>query len=134
MDSYYSINEISQQWTLSSRRVQYLCSSGKIDGAIKVGNNWLIPKLSQKPANKTSSTLRNTFLVSDRKQSFCLLKELIRKIFSSLNNLNESKSTNRLNVISILGAYILNYFGNSNVEESYKEICRLLRITCQINI
>lgn len=128
MDTYYSINEISQQWTLSSRRVQYLCSSGKIDGAIKVGNNWLIPKLSQKPANKTSSTLRNTFLVSDRKQSFCLLKELIKKIFSSLNNLNESKSINRLNVISILGAYILKYFVNSNVEESYKEICRLLRI------
>ena len=102
MDTYYSINEISQQWTLSSRRVQYLCSSGKIDGAIKVGNNWLIPKLSQKPANKTSSTLRNTFLVSDRKQSFCLLKELIRKIFSSLNNLNESIKDVSVIILSLL--------------------------------
>ena len=36
-------------WGVSDRRVQYLCANGQIDGAVKLGLGWLIPKTTPKP-------------------------------------------------------------------------------------
>lgn len=41
--------EISKIWGISSRRIATLCNEGRIEGAIKKGNVWLIPENSVKP-------------------------------------------------------------------------------------
>lgn len=46
---YVTIKEISQRWRLGSRVVTLYCSDGRITGAIKKGNLWLIPKDAPKP-------------------------------------------------------------------------------------
>lgn len=46
---YLTTNEISNMWKISSRRISLLCSQGRIDGAVKKGKTWLIPKNSKKP-------------------------------------------------------------------------------------
>lgn len=46
---YLTTNEISKMWKISSRRISLLCSQGRIDGAVKKGKTWLIPKNSKKP-------------------------------------------------------------------------------------
>ena len=39
-------------WNVSQRIVQHYCKSGKIEGAIIVGNRWLLPKKACKPEEK----------------------------------------------------------------------------------
>ncbi|RHO93320.1 DNA-binding protein [Clostridium sp. AF37-5AT] len=40
------------KWNLSVRRVQTICNEGMIEGAMKFGNTWAIPKNAVKPVDK----------------------------------------------------------------------------------
>lgn len=51
MIGYTTIQEISKQWGISERRVNVLCSEGRIEGAVKFGNTWAIPEKAEKPAD-----------------------------------------------------------------------------------
>ena len=44
-----SAREAGQLWGISQRRVNTLCMSGRIDGAVKVDTMWVIPKGTRKP-------------------------------------------------------------------------------------
>ncbi|WP_373131993.1 DNA-binding protein [Clostridium sp. M62/1] len=39
--------------------MNYYCSSGRISGAVKMGTVWLIPRDSQKPADKRFKSTRS---------------------------------------------------------------------------
>ena len=41
---YLSVNEAEKKWNISARRLQQLCKSGAITGAVKQGRSWLIPE------------------------------------------------------------------------------------------
>ncbi|MCL2124639.1 MAG: DNA (cytosine-5-)-methyltransferase [Oscillospiraceae bacterium] len=41
--------QAAEQWNISSRQVQTLCSAGHVKGAVKLGRVWLIPKDADKP-------------------------------------------------------------------------------------
>ncbi|HHX59422.1 MAG TPA: helix-turn-helix domain-containing protein [Epulopiscium sp.] len=49
---YFTAKEVAKNWGISTRRVQILCSEGRIDGAMKMGNLWIIPKNAEKPKDK----------------------------------------------------------------------------------
>ena len=49
---YITAKEAADNWGISRREVQYLCTRGRIEGAIKVGIMWLIPKDTKKPTDK----------------------------------------------------------------------------------
>ena len=44
-----SVREVSEKWDLSTRRVQILCANGRIKGATRIGNMWVIPRGAKKP-------------------------------------------------------------------------------------
>lgn len=44
--------DASEKWGISKRRVQILCSEGRVEGAIKVGMVWVIPACYNKPSDK----------------------------------------------------------------------------------
>jgi Fic family protein len=46
---YKSVKDISEKWRISDRRIRVLCSQGRIEGAMKVGRNWMIPEKAEKP-------------------------------------------------------------------------------------
>ena len=46
---YESIQEVSLKWNISPRRIRVLCDEGRIEGATKVGSQWVIPIEAQKP-------------------------------------------------------------------------------------
>ena len=48
---YISVKEAGQQWGLTVRRVQDLCKTGKIAGAVRWGRDWMIPKDALKPGD-----------------------------------------------------------------------------------
>lgn len=46
---YLSIKQMAEKWNLSARRINVLCSEGRIEGAIKIGHYWAIPVNAEKP-------------------------------------------------------------------------------------
>ena len=51
MNDYLTIQQVAEKWGVSIRRINALCNEGKIDGAMKFGNTWAIPKDAEKPVD-----------------------------------------------------------------------------------
>jgi hypothetical protein len=49
---YVTAQETADIWGVTRRYVQILCVSGRIEGAIKVANLWLVPKDAKKPPDR----------------------------------------------------------------------------------
>lgn len=48
---YISVQQASDKWKISKRRIQKLCEENRIEGAVRFGHAWAIPKDTQKPAD-----------------------------------------------------------------------------------
>lgn len=48
---YITTKEAAEKWGISDRRVLQYCNEGRIKGAVKMGNTWLIPKSAERPAD-----------------------------------------------------------------------------------
>ena len=46
---YMTLKEAGSKWGVTPRRINYYCAAGRIHGAVKMGNLWLIPKDAKKP-------------------------------------------------------------------------------------
>lgn len=46
---YLKIENIAKAWRISPRRVQAMCAAGKIEGAVRFGRDWMIPKDTKRP-------------------------------------------------------------------------------------
>ena len=49
MLDFISVKEAAEKWGISERRVQKLCEENRIDGVLRFGHSWMIPKSAQKP-------------------------------------------------------------------------------------
>lgn len=47
-----SAKETAEKWGLTSRMVGYHCANGRIKGAQKIGNMWVVPKDAPKPDDR----------------------------------------------------------------------------------
>ena len=61
---YVTLAEIAEKWGISNRRVQTLCSEGRIPGATRLGNMWVIPKSAEKPKD---ARIKSGNYISNRK-------------------------------------------------------------------
>ncbi len=52
MTGYISLREASEKWGISVRRINVLCSEGRIEGASKIGNMWVLPENAEKPKDE----------------------------------------------------------------------------------
>jgi len=51
MLDYISVQEASDKWGISERRIQKLCEENRVVGAVRFGHAWAIPKNADKPAD-----------------------------------------------------------------------------------
>lgn len=49
---YLSLRQTAEKWGLGVRRVQTLCVTDRIPGAIKIGSYWAIPAAAEKPKDE----------------------------------------------------------------------------------
>ena len=47
--NYMTASQAAKKWNISQRRVQVLCSEGRIKGVFKLGDAWAIPEDAEKP-------------------------------------------------------------------------------------
>lgn len=46
---YMTIQDAADLWDITPRRIQKLCTEGRLDGAVKFGRQWAIPSETEKP-------------------------------------------------------------------------------------
>lgn len=56
---FKTASQYAKEWGISQRRVQVLCAEGRINGAFKIGNFWVIPSNIQKPKDKRREISEN---------------------------------------------------------------------------
>jgi len=49
--NYMTITEAAEKWGITARRVQKLCEESRIDGVLRFGRSYMIPKDADKPAD-----------------------------------------------------------------------------------
>ncbi len=57
-NDFMNITEACEKWGLSPRRVQNLCQGGSVDGAVRFGRAWMIPKDALKPIDGRTKQAR----------------------------------------------------------------------------
>ena len=82
---FMTTKEAVEKWNISERRIRQLLQNGRIDGAIKVGNNWNIPYNANKPADKRSIKFDNTEFKIDLGEEY----------FDEVDRLNELLNSKR---------------------------------------
>ena len=76
---YLKIDEIAKQWEIGVRRVQLLCSEGKIEGAVRFGRDWMIPKDAKRPLDgrtRAGRKLASEDMPLPRKTPFLYMSDL----------------------------------------------------------
>ena len=53
---YWKIRDVAERWNITPRRVQTLCAQGRIEGAVRFGRDWLIPKHAKRPGDGRTKT------------------------------------------------------------------------------
>ena len=56
---YITTKEAANNWGITGRMVVYYCTSGRIEGARKMGNTWLVPIDAQKPKSERGKERSN---------------------------------------------------------------------------
>ncbi len=82
-NEYWNILEAAERWGLSPRQIQNKCSLGMVQGAIRFGRAWMIPKDAPRPidgrtkqARKNKTTENNINLPMPRKAPFLDMTDL----------------------------------------------------------
>jgi excisionase family DNA binding protein len=68
---YMTIQEASRQWGITCRRIQVLCSEGRLPGAVKFGRQWAIPVNAIKPDDariKTGKYIKSDEVENDERK------------------------------------------------------------------
>ena len=105
---FMTTKEAVQKWNISERRIRQLLQDGRIEGAVKVGNNWNIPINATKPADKRSVKLDNTEFKFDLPDNY------FDKVDESNKTLNSKRQISKA-TLKFLKEYInLEWTYNSN--------------------
>ncbi|EOS38759.1 hypothetical protein C809_04682 [Lachnospiraceae bacterium MD335] len=56
---YMTASQAAKKWNISQRRVQILCSQGRIQGTFKLGEAWAIPEAAEKPDDNRKAKKQN---------------------------------------------------------------------------
>ncbi len=121
MLSFMSAKEAAEKWSISQRRVSVLCSENRIDGAMMVGNMWIIPSNAEKPIDKR--TVRNESKNSITLKPFVKWvggkSQLINELEEMLPSVDEKVLTKYCEPMVGGGALLFNILSKNNFKELY---------------
>ena len=100
--------EAVQKWNISERRIRQLLQDGRIEGALKVGNNWTIPINANKPSDKRTIKLDNIDFKIDLPDNF------FDKVDELNKRLNSKRPISKETLKSLKESINLEWTYNSN--------------------
>ncbi|MBZ9633319.1 class I SAM-dependent DNA methyltransferase [Clostridium sp. FP1] len=127
---YISASEIASEWNLSKRRVQILCSEGRVRDAKRIGNMWVVPLNSKKPNDArykeqaaeiiTTKTGANPIRLARTD-----IKRLLNDIVKNLKKGNFDNEEMRKYIVVSLASTLLQYYlssGNEKIEVDFDSV------------
>ena len=111
---YLSVQDISNKWNISKRRIQILCREGRIDGAKMIGNMWVVPEDAVRP---TDARTKNPIV--EKRKNFSWVRVDLKKILKSMYKMTEEYEFDgtdmKIYVLSILAGTLCSiYMENKN--------------------
>lgn len=105
MQDYKTVEEKAVEWNITPRHIQYLCRTGKLEGAIKRAGSWFIPVDMPTPAKNSKSGIEDFNFVGTKKRVFDSAIELFM-----LNGFNNVGIKNIANKAGIRQSTLYNHF------------------------
>ncbi|MDR0854932.1 MAG: Fic family protein [Christensenellaceae bacterium] len=99
----------SEKWGIGERRIRTLCINGRIEGAVKDGIFWLLPKSTAKPTDKRFKVEDNLY--------FELPKTFFAEGDKKLAKLNAKRPLPKNTLLSLRENTVLEWTYNSNAIE-----------------
>ena len=125
---YVSIQEIAEKWKISKRRIQVLCTAGRIRGAEQVGHMWIIPANAVKPPDG-----RKKMRVSESgraKDGRILLKKMIQGAFSACSKERlDARMAEQQTITALSVALLRKYMPCTDFTQAYGIIISTLHIS-----
>lgn len=69
---FITARQAAEKWNISRRRVQILCTEGRIPGVFKLGKTWAIPQDAIKPNDKRIKSAKKNIMNDTMCQKDCL--------------------------------------------------------------
>lgn len=107
---YLSVQEFTDKWEISKRRIQILCREGRIDGAKRMGNMWVIPENAMRPAD---ARIKNPAVISPKTEVSHVrreLKKLLKGLFKITEELAIDESERRTVVLSVIACGLCAFY------------------------
>lgn len=123
---YISAQDAAIKWGITKRRVQILCSSNRIDNAVRIGNMWVLPSNAQKPTDARCKTKEATIKKIESNPIRVVrtkIKNLVQQGISSLIDNGYAMNDGKLILITVFASELLLYYinkqkNNSNYDEN----------------
>lgn len=125
--NYLPVQDFSNKWHISKRRIQILCREGRISGAKMIGNMWVIPEDAKRPADariKSPVFSENIEVSSVRKE----LKRLLKTLFRRAEEMGISEIDRKFYILSAVACGLCCYYldkkklDNSIYQTLYRDI------------
>lgn len=122
---YLSVQDVSDKWNISKRRIQVLCRKGRISGAKMIGNMWVVPESLERPSDARTKNP----IVKELKVFSAIrhdLKKLLKVMYKRCDDISVSEESKKAYVLAILaGTLCIQYLYDS--EDKYKVYSRVYR-------
>ena len=105
---YITTKEAEKKWNISERRIRQLLKEGRVEGVIKVGNNWNIPENALKPVDKRTIKPDNNKFIID------LDDDYFDKVDNLKNELDSKRPLPKETLKSLRESINLEWTYNSN--------------------
>ena len=123
---YLSVQEISDSWGISKRRIQNLCANNRIPGAVRIDNIWAIPYDALKPRDERfhKNVKAEVQIESQMKKARKSIKNIVDTSITELQDLGLSVTDALYHIIVYFAMNLLNQYIIDN------QSCRILCEYC----
>ena len=80
---YMTTREAEEKWNISERRIRQLLGDGRIEGAVKIGGIWTIPKDAVKPTDKRVVGIDNNDFIINLDDNYFVEVDNLKKELDS---------------------------------------------------
>ena len=121
---YISAQEAAERWGITKRRVQVLCSTNRIEDAVRIGNMWVIPESAEKPSDsrfKYKSEQKKSLSRNPIRLARNRIKAITTQAMHWLLDKGFSSEDAKIALITKFGVELLTYYCS---DDTHKDILR----------
>ncbi|MDE7424381.1 MAG: N-6 DNA methylase [Lachnospiraceae bacterium] len=129
---YLPIQELSNRWNISKRRIQILCKEGRIEGAKMIGNMWVVPSDAKRPRD---ARVKNPTVTKNKDTSIVRreLKKILKKLFKIAGECGIKEEDKRNIVLSSIAYSLCTVYLNEekNADKIFMTIYKDISGKCE---